>query len=166
MPREMLTHPDGPVVGGERTLRALIAIRKDGLLTDLFGQVLVAKSVAVSLMDVLPQPPAWIQVADDRPDQPLPPRVEHAGRSDAATLRLALSIPASNVLLDGPIKETAKLSFIKAEGTISILVQAHRMGRLSAVQPMVKALTALGFEDVLPPPEALDALWQALETLE
>ena len=63
-------------------------------------------------------------------------------------------------------KERAKLSFFKCEGTVSILVHAHRMGHLSAVRPMVKALEKLGHGHVLPPPDQLDALWQALDAMQ
>lgn len=111
----------------------------------------------------------WLFVATDRPDQGLPERVafpQHATASEAATLRLAISVPASLVLIDGPIKEKAKLSFIKCEGTVSILVSAYREGYLSAVKPMVIALEKLGHAHVLPPPDMLEALWTALEKLD
>lgn len=162
----MLTPPGGPVVASEKTLRALIAIRKEKLLPELYGHVAIAKGVMALLPDVMPTPPAWMEVMEDRPAQALPERVAGASASETATLRLALAIPASLVLIDGPIKERAKLSFIKCEGTVSILVQAYRAGKLSAVQPMVKALTSLGHADVLPPPEALDAMWKALAAME
>lgn len=163
--RQMLTRPGGPVVVSEKTLRALTAIRREKLMPLLFGRVAIARSV-YELM----QPAGgnaggkadWLEVLDDRPAQVLPERIAGASPSDAATLRLALALPASLVLLDGPIKERAKLSFIKAEGTVAILVDAYRQGHLSAVQPMVKALQALGHADVVPPPEVLDALWRAL----
>lgn len=166
MTRAMLTKPGGPVVAAEKTLRALIAIRRDKLLREMYGRIAVARTVIAALKDVMPSPPPWIDVMDDRPTQALPERVAGASASDAATLRLALALPASLVLIDGPIKERAKLSFIKCEGTVSILVQSYREGKLSAVQPMVKALTALGHADVLPPPEALEAMWKALAKLE
>lgn len=166
MTRRALTSAGGPVVGGERTLRALIAIRRQKLLSQLYGRVAVGRFNFDALGDVLPEAPPWLSVMEDRPGQQLPPRVAGADASDAATLRLALALPASLVLLDGPIKERAKLSFIKSEGTVSILVTAYRRGLLSAVQPMVKALEKLGHRDVLPPPEQLEALWQALDGME
>jgi predicted nucleic acid-binding protein len=168
MPRRTLTAAQGPVVVSEKTLRALLAIRKDKLLPQLFGSVTIARSNFDSFADRFPnrQPPPWLRVEPDRPDQPLPPRVAAANPSEAATLRLALALPASQVLIDGPIKERVKLSFIKAEGTLSLLVTAHRRGLLTAVQPMVKALQTLGYGDVLPEKPILDALWQALDRLE
>lgn len=168
----MLTRPGGPVVAGEKTLRALAAIRREKLLPLLFGRVVVARSVWTNGGDAALSSvfsgaaPAWLDVLEDRSEQPLPERVASAGESDRATLRLALALPASMVLLDGPIKDRAKLSFIKAEGTLAILVEAFRAGHLTAVRPMVKALSALGHGDVLPPPEGLEALWKALEHLE
>lgn len=190
MDRKTLTQPGGPVVASEKTLAAMAAIRKLKLLSQLHGTVVVARSVYASLRESLAQaqPGAggevrlepgqnfaaapgfdWLLVAEDQPAQPLPARVDYpqnATASEAATLRLALSIPASLVLLDGTIKERAKLSFIKSEGTLSMLVTAYRKGLLSAVEPMVKALEKLGHADVLPPRESLAALWTALGKME
>jgi predicted nucleic acid-binding protein len=160
--RRMLTTDDGPVFTSERTLRALLAIRREKLLEPLYGPIHIARSVVARLPDA----PDRLTVVNDAPDHPLPPRVEAAANtSDQATLRAALAHGASLVLLDGPAKEPTKLSFIKAEGAVSILVAAYRQGQLSAVRPMIKALRALGFEDVLPPPESLDALYEALDDL-
>lgn len=164
--RQTLTTEGGPVVVSEKTLRALLAIRREKLLPALFGMVTIARTNFESMADVLASAPAWLIVREDDPGQPLPDRVAMATASEAATLRLALGIGASLVLLDGPIKEKAKLSFIRSEGTVSLLVTAYREGHLSAVQPMVKALAALGHGDVLPRPEMLEALWKALRQME
>lgn len=163
----MLTREGGPVVASEKTLRALAAIRRDKFVPELYGRVTVAKSVAALLQDVpaFATAPDWWDVADDRPSQALSERLASATPSEVATLKLAVAIPASLVLLDGPIKDRAKLSYIKAEGTVAILVAAFRQGKLNAVKPMVNALRSLGHEDVLPPPEALDALWKAIDKL-
>lgn len=163
----MLTDPTGPIVTGERTLRALLAIRKEGLLTALYDKhIVLARSNHDAMHDVMAEPLPFIEVIDDPPDVELPKRCLTATSGEAATIRLALALPASIVHLEGPIKERAKLSFMKAEGTVSILVAAYREGHLSAVKPMVKALKALGHGDVLPEPAMLEALWQALEGCE
>ena len=168
--RPMRTVPSGPVVVSEKTLRALLAIRKEKLLPELYGRVAVSRKNFAALADVLPAAPPWLDILDDRPDVSLPKRCATATELEAATLRLALAPPgggaASLVLLEGPIKERAKLSFIKSEGAVSILVDAYRAGKLSAVQPMVKALQSLGHADVLPPPELLAGLYKALDHLE
>jgi predicted nucleic acid-binding protein len=153
------------VVTSEKSLRALVAIRRQKLLPELYGRVVMARSNFEALQDVLPDAPAWLVVERDRPEQELPPRVAAAGVSEAATLRLALALPASLVLLEGPIKERAKLSFIKAEGVVAMLVAAYRQGLLSAVRPMVKALEKLGHGDVVPPSEQMEAMWKALDEL-
>ncbi len=176
--RQPLTTPTGPVVISRKSLDALVAIRREGLLPKRFGHVAIsrvnfeapaalANTAPGSDADQLPiQAWPWLDVLDDYPDQHLPSRVAGANDLDAATLRLALAHGASLVLIDGPIKEKAKLSFIKSEGVVSILVSAYRAGHLSAVPPMVKALAKLGHADVLPGPEMLDALWTALDALE
>lgn len=166
--RKMRTTIDGPVVVTEKTLAALIAIRREKLLPTLYGRVSVARSVIDTQADSWRNMDHrnWLDIEADRPEQSLPPRVANVNPSDAASLRLALAIGASLILLEEPAKEKAKLSFFKCEGTVSILVLAHRLGHLSAVRPMVKALDRLGHSHVLPPPDQLDALWKALDNLE
>lgn len=161
------TTTNGPVVVSEKTLRALISIRREKLLPALYGRVSIVKANFEAMSDVLSQDNDWdwLHVEEDRPEVVLPDRVSAANASDAATLRLAIGLGASLVLLENPVREKAKLSFIKSEGTVSILVLAHRHGILSAVQPMVKALEKLGHGDLLPPPEQLEALWTALDDL-
>ncbi len=166
----MLTSADGPVVVGDTTMRALVAIRRQKLLPQLYdAPIVMARSNFEAVCGVLPEPPHWLNVRDDRPEIELPQRCETATASEAAAIRLALSPPpdrASFVLLEGPIKERAQLSFIKAQGTVSILVAAYRCGKLTAVRPMIKALERLGHAEVLPEPAMLDALWKALDDLD
>ena len=170
MVRSMLTMPGGPVVVSEKTLGALVAIRRENLVPQLYTEpVVMARSNFESLSNVLPKPPTWLNIHEDRPDVGLPAACETASESEVVTLRLALAPPpdrASIVLLEGPIKERAKLSFIKAEGVVSLLVAGYRYGKLSAVQPMVKALQKLGYADVLPESTMLEALWRAIDDLD
>lgn len=146
-------------------MQALLAIRREKLLPSLYGSVVMAQSNFAALEERVPEPLPWLHVEADRDDVDLPARIAGAAPLEAATLRLALGIGASLVLLEEPIRQSAKLSAIKSYGAISILVQAHRIGLLSAVRPMVKALDKLGFSDVLPPPDQLDALWTALDAM-
>ena len=165
---KMRTTTDGPVVVSQKTLGALAAIRRQQLLPALYGRVVIAQSVydAVTGSSGDLDHWDWLEIETDRPEQTLPPRVAGVNPSDAATLRLALAIGASLILLEVPVKEKAKLSFCKCEGTVSILVLAHRLGHLSAVRPMIKALDRLGHGHVLPPPDQLEALWKALDNLQ
>jgi predicted nucleic acid-binding protein len=160
-----LTDPAGPVVITEKTFRALLAIRREKLLPELFGRVAIARSNFEAMEGVLPGVPEWLDVMEDRAEQPLPERIAMASPADAAALRLALATPASMVLIDGPMKDRVKLAYIKAMGTVPILVMAYQHGKLTAVKPMVKALQALGHADVLPPAEQLEALWKALDAM-
>ena len=163
---EQIKSPEGPVVCSEKTLRALIALRRQHLLPKLYDRIVISRLTFESLSDLLEERPEWLEIMDDRPEQPLPARVGSPSDSEAATLRLALAIESSMVLLDGSIKQRAKLAFIRSEGTVSILVNAYRQGDLKAVRPMVKALQKLGHADVLPDEEMLDALFEALDEQE
>ena len=159
----MLTRPEGPVVTSVCTLAALVAIRRQKLLPQLYETVAISESNLAEAGAFLTETPAWLLPGPDRSDVELPGRLAAESPSEAATIRFGLGIGASLLLLDGPVKQRAKLSFIKSVGTVSILVSAYRLGHLSAVRPMVTALEKLGHADVLPPPEQLDALWTALE---
>ncbi len=161
----MLTTADGPVVISPRTLGALLALRREKLLPQLVGPVVINAAGRESLRDVLPHDPEWLSIRGDQPQVALPSRLVEIPSADAQTLQLALACGASLVLLEGAAKEKAKLSFIKCEGVVSLLVRAYREGLLTAVPPMLKALTALGFADVLPREEALTALLAALAEL-
>ena len=181
MPSGMLTDAEGPVVCSEKTFRALVALRREKLIAEVYTRVVMARSnwrAVIESEDVtrrgdasfdLESPPPWLDLIDEKRfvHVELPARCGEgiACSLELDTLRLAVGLPASLVLLDGLIKEKAKLSFIKAEGTVSILVMAYRLDKLSAVQPMVKALQKLGHGEVIPPPETLEALWRALEGL-
>lgn len=165
---QTLTQPGGPVVISAPSLAALAAIRREKLLASMFGQVVIARSSAAGATGAtgLAEPtPPWLTVLDDRPDIELPPRCRDAPPPIAAALQLAIALPASLVILDGPFKERAKLSFIKCEGVVSLLVEAYRRGLLTAVEPMLKALDKLGHGHVLPEPHLLDALRDALAKL-
>ncbi len=167
MSGKMRTTPDGPVVVSVKTFGALLAIRREKLLESMYGSVVMPRSGYDGLHDKLAASgcPAWLDVKDDLPQVQLPPRLVAVGGHDGASLQLALGIGASLVLIEEPVKEKAKLSFIKAEGTVSILVMAYRLGLLTAVPPMVKALEKLGYRDVLPPSDQLKVLWVALDAM-
>src|SRR6185369_2352826 len=124
--RQMLTRPDGPTVIAAKTLRALLAIRREKLVPELYGQTVISQSnwnavVASPEAKFLPaspegaakQPPGWLFIGDDRPDQPLPERLanyELTGEDPTgiAELKFALFFPASLGLLDGRIKKKAR----------------------------------------------------------
>jgi len=164
----MLTTADGPVVVSPRSMRALLAIRRAKLLPQVYGDIAITASARDALGDDLQSDGDvdWLAVLDDRPDVDLPPRLAHIADDDGATLRCALGHGASLVLIEEPAKEKAKLSFIKCEGVVAFLVVCHRVGLLTDVKPMIKALRALGHDAVLPPQEQLDALYEALDALE
>lgn len=168
----MLTQAGGPVVISEKTLRALLDIRREKFLPLMYRRVVIARSSFNNFVEVFDKPdakPPWLDVEDDCPGQEIPSRItvmEERDESSETAIKLGLAIGASVILLEGPIKEKAKLSFIKSEGALSILVWAYRQGWLSAVKPMVKALKALGHDEVLPDEEKLQALWEALDKLE
>jgi hypothetical protein len=168
MARTTLTTPGGPIIVSRRTLAALTAIRRHGLLGRLYGQVHACASDVAAIPALSLAECPWLLTHPDPEMVPLPERVLSLQPPDpdgARAIRLALTLRGSLVLLEGATKEKAKLCHIKSEGALSILVACYREGWLSDVRPMVKALRSLGQGDVLPDDEKLEALWRALDSL-
>ena len=155
----------GPVVVAASSLRALASIRHEHLLREVFGTVVVCRSTAEACASLWPGAwPDWIAVEDDRAAVELPPRMAHVQGEDRATLQLAIALGASLTIIEGkPLLEKVKLSFLKAMGTIPLLVQAYQEGRVRAVKPLLTALERKGHE--MPPPAQMTALLQAIDTL-
>jgi len=159
-------HAHPPVVIGERSLRALLDIRHDWLLRDMFGTVLLSRSAADALDGEIAAFPEWVRVHDDPPPNvvTLPERLISVGGTDRETIRLALALNARLVILEGKgLLEKVKLSFLKAQGVVPLLVQAYQNGRIRRIKPLLTALERKGHE--MPPPEQMEALLRALDEL-
>ncbi len=158
-----MTIPGGPVITTGRVLEALMAIKQDKLLRPLFGPILITQSNADEVKNNLAKPlPLGIEIVPDHNDVDLPERIINTQVLNQYTFKACLALGCSRVLIDGPIKEKAKLSFFKCEGVVSILVTSYRAGRLKLVRPMIKALKALGYEDMLPPEDQIKMIYDAL----
>jgi len=156
----------GPVVIGERSLASLLAIRHEWLLREMFGRVVICRTVADALSEIIGEVPDWLQVCEDLPDGmvELPSRLESVRGSDRKTLEIAVHHRARLVLLEGKgLLEKVKLSFIKSMGVIPLLIQAYQEGRIQRVKPLLTALDRKGHE--MPPPEQMEALLRALDEL-
>jgi predicted nucleic acid-binding protein len=152
-----------PVVVAAAPLRALASIRHERLLPEMFGRVAICRSVAEATADLWPTRPPWLDVHDDV-EVDLPPRLVHVEGDDRATLQLSVHLNASLTIIDGkPLLEKVKLSFLKAMGTVPLLVQAYQEGRIRAVKPLLVALERKGHD--MPPPEQMAALLRALDSL-
>ena len=159
-----MTIPGGPVIASYRVLEALISIKQAKLLQPLFGRILITESNASEIKKNIDRPlPEWVEVVPDHDDVDLPERIVNTQVLNQQTFKACLAIGCSRVLIDGPIKDKAKLSFFKCEGIVSILVTSYRAGRLKLVRPMIKALTSLGYADMLPPEDQIKMIYEALE---
>lgn len=162
----IMTNESGPVVAAERSITALLNIRHEWLLEDMFERVSICDSVAAELAGRWPEArrPEWVDVHPDRSVE-LPPRLTHVEGTDRMTLMLSVSLNARLTLIEGkPLLEKVKLSFIKSMGVIPLLVQAYQEGRIKRVKPLLIALERSGHE--MPPPEQMRALLAALDAME
>lgn len=155
----------GPVVVAESALRALMSIRHEWLLDQMFGGAVICESVDRAVQEIWTdtQRPAFIRVLPDQ-TTPLPPRLVSVQGSDRVSIELAIATDSRLLLIEGKaLLERVKLSFIKSMGTIPLLVQAYQEGRIKSVKPLLVALERKGHE--MPPAEQMRALTNALNEL-
>jgi predicted nucleic acid-binding protein len=112
------------------------------------GQVVAELSAGRTRGHDLPDP-LFLPWADVRPAAPLSPQLEPFGRLGAgerAVLTLALAIPGSVAVLDELPARKAALQFgVAVKGTLSVLLDAKRLGHVPAVRPILDHLQELRF---------------------
>lgn len=158
----MQADADQKVVIAENALRALASIRHLFLLEEMFTTVLTPAKPGLEA-EGLEEWPGFLVHRTAGPVE-MPPRLVHLRGPEREAVALAIESGAALLILDGKaVLEKVKLSFIKAMGTIPLLVQAYQEGRIRAVKPLLVALERKGHE--MPPPEQMQALLSALDSL-
>jgi predicted nucleic acid-binding protein len=141
------------VVVNTSPLQYLHQVGQLGLLQKLFGRVIVPGAVAAEIAAgrqlgvSLPQLEAleWIDIRS--PASPVGGLLAwDLGAGESAVLSLALEHPGSRVVLDDKLARQAAVHLnLPLLGTAGILLRAKHEGHLSAVQPVLNQLAALGF---------------------
>jgi predicted nucleic acid-binding protein len=135
-----------PVVSNASPLIALKQIGQMELLSHLFNHVLVAPAVVREVEPTLPRLPEWIEVSALK--QPLGARILAAslGPGESETIRLALEVTASHVLVDDrPARRLATLLGLRVGGTLGVLVASKQRGLVRTVKPLLDALLEHNF---------------------
>jgi uncharacterized protein len=124
------------------------------VLPAIFGRVIVPGQVVAELSagradgHDLPDP-IFLPWADVRTVLPLSPELESFGRLDAgerAVLTLALAIPGSVAILDDlPARRVAESFGVNVTGTLSVILDAKRLGHVPSVRPLLDCLQELRF---------------------
>jgi uncharacterized protein len=120
------------------------------LLATVCGDVVVPQAVWDEVVQKRPTAPgvdtlrhaSWIRVDDRR----LPQVDLGLDAGETAAILLAEMIHADVLLIDERIgRKVAESRGIAVRGTLGVLVQAHQVGALPALRPVLEALVAEGF---------------------
>ena len=140
------------VVADTTPLNYLILMGEDRMLGTLYGRVLVPKAVLTEMLaDGAPDevkawasaPPTWTEVADSGVmDSSLP---QQLGAGEREAISLALRIHADVLLMDDqPGRVAAEARGLVVSGTLSVLLQAARLGFIDFEQG-ISEIKRLGF---------------------
>ncbi|MBI2923415.1 MAG: DUF3368 domain-containing protein [Planctomycetes bacterium] len=123
------------------------------LLPALMKQIVVPEAVIQELRVgrerglSLPAPEKlpWVTVKTPASAKVLP-MVTDLGPGETAVLALALEAPGSVVILDdGAARRTAMALGVKLTGTLGILLDGKKLGRIKQVRPVLDELQRMGF---------------------
>ncbi len=140
--------PDRLVVCNTSPLLYLHQIGQLDLLRDLYGQVQIpmavrteleaGKAQGISVPDV--EGTEWLDVRPLR-DSSLLPVVIDLGPGEAEAIALALTAPASLLILDDALgRRIARLNGLTCTGTLGVLIKAKERGLLPFVTPVIEEL--------------------------
>lgn len=121
-----------------------------GLLHVLFGEVVVPRAVWTEVVEQRTVAPGldalksadWLRVVD----RELPALELGLDPGETAAILLAEVLNAELLLIDERLgRRVAEARGLAVRGTLGVLVQAHRVGALPALHPVLEALVADGF---------------------
>lgn len=153
-----------PVVADASPLIVFCQIDRLDLVQGILGELLIPPSVAAEIAPSLGAPPAWIRVAPLPPDRGLFSWEASLDRGESEAISLALSVAATQILLDDrPARRAAESLGLHVVGSLGMLLEALRMGLIADVQPLMDAMIRMGFhvgsslyDDVLKLADELD----------
>jgi uncharacterized protein len=134
------------VVGDASIFIALERIGAQSLLPDLYTEVHVPEAVWREILRSDTPPPAWIV----RHSLPLPlPLVtwpEQLDEGETEAIHLAHQLAADLLLIDEAAgRAVARRIGLEISGTVGVLIEARRQGKLAAVKPLLDRLRQSGF---------------------
>jgi predicted nucleic acid-binding protein len=127
------------VVSNTSPLRYLIAIDRADPLQDIFGHVIISRGVQEELTHSscpemvrqwMAHAPAWLEIRDlSQPPESEFVRLLDQGEAEA--IQLAIDLMADYLLIDErPGRQISTARGLTVIGTLGILIESHRQGRL------------------------------------
>lgn len=131
------------VISDSSCLIALLNIDRLDLLRSVYGIVLVTPEVAHEVSIPLPQ---WVEVrAAVKAAHEYPWRRE-VDLGESSAIALALEIPDAILILDDlAARRVAKRLGLAITGTVGLLVEAKKSGRLPSIKPVLEELQKVSF---------------------
>ena len=103
----------------------------------------VGRALGVDLPDLSKL--GWVEIRSPS-NRPALPFAYDLGPGETETLMLALESPESTALLDDSLaRRVAEILKIRFSGTLGLLLDAKGTGLVSAIEPLLARLQALGF---------------------
>lgn len=141
--------PERLVVSNTTPLINLIGVGLLDLLPHIYGTITIAAAVRDEYtagmrsgdpqLDHLP----WLHVVASVPTEPALPH--NLDRGEAATIRLALAMQASAVLLDEQLaRRVATAHGLPIVGTLGVLLVARQTNRIPAIRPVIDQMIGQG----------------------
>lgn len=136
------------VVSDTSPIRCLAHLSLMGLFQDLFGQVLIPPSVQAELLRPAGNSPAlalspfaFVRVQSPRDQKLVQQLLERLDPGEAEALALAIEVqPATLIIDERRGRRIAQQHGVPMIGTLGILLEAKRQGRLGIIRPLIERL--------------------------
>lgn len=133
------------VVSDTTAITTLIKAGREGLLAELFGEVLVPNAVFQELLRSHPILPAFLRRAEITDSADVAALGSQLGRGESEAIVLAFELKADFLLIDERRgRRIAQERHLKIIGLLGIVLLAHGRGLIAAVRPLLLELQSKG----------------------
>ena len=130
------------VVGDTSAISNLITVGREGILSDLFGEVMIPPEVERELLAWHSSLPAFVTVVPPANQDAVVRLEEELDAGEAQAIVLAAELRADLLLIDERKgRELAAGMGLKATGILGVLLQAKSAGVLEHLKPVLNALS-------------------------
>jgi uncharacterized protein len=133
------------VVSGTSAISNLLAIGLEGILRDLFGEVLIPPAVELELMRWHSDLPAFLSVVVPVRGDLMQSLSSLLDPGETEAISLAVEIGAALLLIDERKGRSEATSLgLKTTGLLGVLLEAKRAGLLGELRPVFDDLVSIG----------------------
>ncbi len=131
------------VIADTSCLIVLQNIGELGLLHELYASIYTTSEVAVEFGEPLPE---WVVIQDPADSVRLKEIQKEIDNGEASAIALALEFPESILILDDLKARKLALTFgLQIIGTLSVLMRAKNLGKISSMKEMLRKLRQANF---------------------